>query len=284
MEFMKPDRVVIGTESARAITVMQALYKPFVRQGNPIYLMDSASAEMTKYAANAFLATKISFMNEIANLCERVGADVDAVRLALGSDQRIGNRFLFAGIGYGGSCFPKDVRALCSIATENEYDFEILQAVQRVNAQQRTRLIEKILTFYGDSVVDRRFALWGLAFKPDTDDIREAPALDIVRTLIDCGAHIAAYDPQAMGNARAGIGENTRLTFGHDAYEVVSGADALVIATEWSVFRSPDWGRIKQAIKHRVVFDGRNLFDVEEMRREGFHYESIGRRVVSLDG
>jgi UDPglucose 6-dehydrogenase len=279
-DFMKPDRVVIGTTSGRAMAALNTLYKPFVRQGNPIYFMDEASAEMTKYAANAFLATKISFMNEIANLCELVGADVDSVRLGLSADDRIGKRFLFAGIGYGGSCLPKDVRGLFDLARQKEYDFEILGAVDRVNARQRMRLFSKILTYYENDVTGMSFALWGLSFKPDTDDIREAPAIELIHRLTAAGARIVAYDPQAMGNARRAMPDNSGVEFRDTPYEALDGADALIIATEWSVFRTPDWSEVGRLLKQRVVFDGRNLFDIAQMRNEQFQYISIGRPVA----
>lgn len=279
-DFMKPDRIVIGTSSDKAKKVLDELYAPFVRQGNPIYYMDERSAEITKYAANSFLATKISFMNEIANLCEQVGANVDQVRLGIGADERIGKRFLFPGIGYGGSCFPKDVLALQHTANLNDYDFRILDAVQEVNAKQKLRLVNKILAYYKGDINGKTFALWGLAFKPDTDDIREAPALEIIKELTLQGAKIKAYDPEAMKNVEKILGENESLSFGDDEYGVLENADALIIATEWSVFRAPDFARMKSALNHPVIFDGRNLYDLETMDENGYHYESIGRKAI----
>lgn len=280
-DFMKPDRVVIGTTSMKAIDILDELYAPFVRQGNPIYYMDERSAEMTKYAANSFLATKISFMNEVANLCELVGADVDSVRLGIGADERIGKRFLFPGIGFGGSCFPKDVMALQKIGAENDYDFKILEAVQVVNNHQKQRLAKKVVDYYGGSVEGKTFALWGLAFKPDTDDIREAPALEIIKTLNLAGAKIVAYDPEAINNVRRQQANNKLLSFVDDEYKALDEADALIIATEWAVFRTPDYSKIKKLLKRPVIFDGRNVYDLDVMESEGFHYESIGRGTVN---
>jgi UDPglucose 6-dehydrogenase len=277
-DFMKPDRVVIGTGSSRAREVMSELYAPFVRQGNPIYFMDERSSELTKYAANAFLAMKITFMNEIGNLCERVGANVDQVRIGIGSDDRIGKRFLFAGIGYGGSCFPKDVQALKKIAQDAHYDFSILQAVMDVNEQQKRVLIEKVRQHFGGSLKGKKAALWGLAFKPDTDDIREAPSLYMIDALLSEGVIVSAYDPEAMENVRKVKGE--KITYGSDPYEVLEGADFLLIATEWSVFRTPEFDRMKGAMKSPLVFDGRNLYDLQRMKEKGFTYYSIGREAV----
>ena len=279
-DFMKPDRVVIGTDSKKAQKILEELYAPFVRQGNPIYFMDERSAEMTKYAANAFLATKISFMNEIANLCEKVGANVDAVRLGIGSDERIGKRFLYPGIGYGGSCFPKDVMALHKTAMDNDYTFKILEAVTAVNAEQKQRLVQKVMKYYDDNIEGKTFALWGLAFKPDTDDIREAPALEIIKSLTLAGARIVAFDPEAMPNVKRSLADNEALSFVADSYEALQGADALIIATEWEEFRSPDVTRIKKLLQKPVIFDGRNLYDPAAMKSEGFYYEGIGREVV----
>ncbi len=276
-DFLKPDRVVIGTRSERAKLVMKELYKPFVRQGNPILFMDEKSAELTKYAANSFLATKITFMNEIANFCEHVGADVDAVRIGIGSDSRIGKRFLFPGIGYGGSCFPKDVQALVRSGKEVNYRFEIIDAVLRVNDVQKLRLIEKLKNHYGD-LGGKSFALWGLAFKPDTDDIREAPALYIIDALLAAGATITAFDPEAMKNVKAIYGD--KIGFVENQYEAIAGKDALLIATEWGAFRNPDFDKIKSELKTPKIFDGRNLFDLEEMVGRGIYYESIGRETV----
>ncbi|MCU7548021.1 UDP-glucose/GDP-mannose dehydrogenase family protein [Chitinophagaceae bacterium LB-8] len=278
-DFMKPDRIVIGTTSERAQKLLTDLYAPYVRQGNPILFMDERSAELTKYAANSFLATKISFMNEVAQLCERLGADVDMVRKGIGSDERIGKRFLFPGIGYGGSCFPKDVKALVHSANEVDYDFQILSAVMEVNERQKQHLVQKIKDYYSGSIAGKHFALWGLAFKPNTDDIREAPALEIIDALVENGAVITAYDPEAMKNVKTLIGDKIR--FAESQYECLEGADALIIATEWNEFRTPDFDKITSALKEMVVFDGRNLFDVAAMQEKGFYYESIGRPTVS---
>lgn len=278
-DFMKPDRVVIGTKSDRARKVMKQLYEPFVRQGNPIYFMDERSAEMTKYAANSYLATRISFMNEIANLCERVGANVDAVRAGMGSDSRIGKRFLFPGVGYGGSCFPKDVQALAKTADDNGYNFKILKSVMDVNGLQKHRLTEKIKAHFGEDLSGRTIALWGLAFKPNTDDIREAPALYLIEDLLAAGATVKAFDPEAMNNVKEQF--NGQIEMAQDQYEALIGADALAIVTEWSVFRTPSFEVMKQLLKAPVIFDGRNLYDVEVMSDKGFYYESIGRQTVS---
>ena len=274
-DFMKPDRVVVGTKSERAKKLMNDLYAPFVRQGNPVIFMDERSAELTKYAANSFLATKISFMNEVAQLCERMGADVDMVRRGIGSDDRIGKRFLFPGIGYGGSCFPKDVQALIMSSDEVKYDFEILKAVEKVNANQKLHLVEKIKAHFKGDLKSKHIALWGLAFKPNTDDIREAPALSIIDALTTMGATIAAYDPEAMPNMKAQIGD--KIKYASSQYEALTGADFLIIATEWSEFRTPDFERIEKEIKNKIIFDGRNLFDVSKMKELGYHYVSIGR-------
>ena len=274
-DFMKPDRVVVGTKSERAKKLMSDLYAPFVRQGNPVIFMDERSSELTKYAANSFLATKISFMNEVAQLCERMGADVDMVRRGIGSDDRIGKRFLFPGIGYGGSCFPKDVQALIMSSDEVKYDFEILKAVEKVNAHQKLHLVEKIKAYFKGDLKGKHIALWGLAFKPNTDDIREAPALSIIDALTTMGATITAYDPEAMPNVKAQIGD--KIKYAGSQYEALSGADFLIIATEWSEFRTPDFERIEKEIKNKIIFDGRNLFEVSKMKELGYHYESIGR-------
>lgn len=274
-DFMKPDRVVIGTTSERARKVMSDLYAPYLRQGNPLIFMDEKSAELTKYAANSFLATKISFMNEIAQLCERVGADVDMVRRGIGSDERIGKRFLFPGIGYGGSCFPKDVKALIKSSVEHNYDFKILHAVEEVNEAQKLHLIPKIKEFYGGDLKGRHFALWGLAFKPNTDDIREAPALYLIDALTKAGATISTYDPEAMKNVQKLLGY--KVAYAHDQYSSLQNADALIVATEWNEFRTPDFEKIALLLKQKVIFDGRNLFDVERIRDMGYHYVSIGR-------
>lgn len=274
-DFMKPDRVVIGTSSERAHKIMGELYAPFVRSGNPIINMDVRSAELTKYAANSFLATKISFMNEIAQLCERLGADVDAVRLGVGSDDRIGKRFLFPGIGYGGSCFPKDVQALVKSSTEVNYNFQILNAVMDVNEKQKLHLMPKIKKYFKDDLKGRRFALWGLAFKPNTDDIREAPALYIIRELLAAGASVCAYDPEAINNVREVIGD--KIEYAENQYDCLEGADALIIATEWNEFRTPNFLKIVRSLKNKVIFDGRNLFETDAISELGFYYESIGR-------
>jgi UDPglucose 6-dehydrogenase len=278
-DFMKPDRVVIGTKSEKAKKIMSDLYAPFVRQGNPIYFMDERSSELTKYAANAFLATKITFMNEVANLCEKVGANVDSVRIGIGSDSRIGKRFLFAGIGYGGSCFPKDVQALSKTSKDFNYDFKILTSVMEVNELQKSVIVEKLKAHFDGNLAGKKFAVWGLAFKPDTDDIREAPALFIIRDLIAAGASISAFDPEAMENVKKTIGEV--IHYANDPYESLQDADALLIATEWSLFRTPDFERMKQMMKSNVIFDGRNLYDLQKMSEIGFYYNSIGREVVS---
>jgi UDPglucose 6-dehydrogenase len=275
-DFMKPDRVVVGTRSERAKKVMSDLYAPFVRQGNPVIFMDEKSAELTKYAANSFLATKISFMNEIAQLCERLGADVDMVRRGVGSDDRIGKRFLFPGIGYGGSCFPKDVQALIMSAEEVSYDFKILKSVEEVNEAQKLHLIPKIKQYFKDDLNGKHFALWGLAFKPNTDDIREAPALYLIDALTAAGATVAAFDPEAMPNVQKTIGD--KIKYATSQYEALEGADALIIATEWSEFRTPDFDQISSSLKAKAIFDGRNLFEVKFITDMGYHYESIGRQ------
>jgi len=278
-DFLKPDRVVVGTSSARAQKVMEDLYKPFVRQGNPIIFMDERSAELTKYAANAFLATKITFMNEIANFCEAVGADVDKVRIGMGTDTRIGKRFLFPGIGYGGSCFPKDVQALAKSGSDAGYDFRIINSVMEVNERQKTTLTDKIKKHYGASIKGKHFAMWGLAFKPDTDDIREAPALYMIDALVEAGATVTAFDPEAMPNVEKVKGDT--MKFADDEYKALEGADALIIATEWALFRTPDFERVAKLLKEKVVFDGRNLYDLEEMEKVGFKYVSVGRTTVN---
>jgi UDPglucose 6-dehydrogenase len=278
-DFLKPDRVVIGTESERAQTKLKRLYEPYVRQGNPIIFMDERSAEMTKYAANAYLATRISFMNEIANLCETVGANVDWVRKGIGSDNRIGKRFLFPGIGYGGSCFPKDVQALARTAEDHQYDFKILKSVMEINNLQRKRIVTKIKKFFNDDLTGKKIAIWGIAFKPNTDDIREAPAMYIVESLLERGAKITAYDPEAMPNAEAVFGN--KVHFCKDQYEALEEADALAILTEWSVFRTPSFTKMKQLMNSPVIFDGRNLYDLKGIEELGFYYESIGRHIVN---
>jgi UDPglucose 6-dehydrogenase len=277
-DFLKPDRVVIGTSSDRAQRILKRLYEPFVRQGNPIYFMDERSAEMTKYAANSYLATRISFMNEIANLCEKLGANVDMVRMGMGSDGRIGKRFLFPGVGFGGSCFPKDVQALSKTAVENKYDFKILNAVLEVNGIQRSVLAKKIKEKFGEDLKGKTIAVWGLAFKPNTDDIREAPALYIIDELLKAGAHVKAYDPEAMDNVKELLGDRIQLV--EDQYEALIEADALAIVTEWSVFRTPSFKVMKNLLKNPFIFDGRNLYDLEFMKDQGFYYESIGRNKI----
>lgn len=274
-DFLKPDRVVIGASSERAKKVMGELYGPFVRSGNPILYMDVRSAELTKYAANSFLATKITFMNEIAQLCERLGADVDMVRRGIGSDERIGKRFLFPGIGYGGSCFPKDVQALAKSSSEVDYDFQILNAVMDVNEKMKLHLMPKINKYFNGDLKGKKFALWGLAFKPNTDDIREAPALYMIDALVEAGATVVAYDPEARANVERLIGN--KIGYGETQYECLVDADALVIATEWNEFRTPDFLKIVKLMKNKVIFDGRNLFDTDGIKDLGFFYESVGR-------
>ena len=277
-DFMKPDRVVIGTQDERAMKEMKRLYQPFVRQGNPIYFMDEKSAELTKYAANSFLATKITFMNEVANFCELVGADVDNVRVGIGSDSRIGKRFLFPGIGYGGSCFPKDVQALVKLGVENGFQFQILDAVTKVNHDQKTILYPKIKNYFRGDLKNKKIAIWGLSFKPDTDDIREAPALYMIEKLLEGGAKVIAHDPEAMQNVKAHpIGK--KISFSENEYEAVNGADALLICTEWGIYRNPDFEKMKALLNDTVIFDGRNLFDVQEMNQRGYFYSSIGRNI-----
>lgn len=277
-DFLKPDRVVIGTRSERAKKYMKQLYEPFVRQGNPIIFMDERSSEMTKYAANAYLATRISFMNEIANLCDIVGANVDMVRMGMGTDNRIGKRFLFPGVGYGGSCFPKDVQALAKTAQDHHYEFRILNAVMRVNDRQRLLLADRIRAYFNYELQGKTIALWGLAFKPNTDDIREAPALYIIEELLREGAIIKAYDPEAMPNVEKLFGAQIQLC--KDPYEALIQADALAIVTEWSLFRTPSFSVMKELMKNDVIFDGRNLYDLEMIAEHGFYYESIGRETI----
>ncbi|HEY1041012.1 MAG TPA: UDP-glucose/GDP-mannose dehydrogenase family protein [Bacteroidia bacterium] len=277
-DFLKPDRVVVGTRSARAKQLMEELYKPYVRSGNPIIFMDEKSAELTKYAANAFLATKITFMNEIANLCERIGADVDMVRIGIGSDDRIGKRFLFPGIGYGGSCFPKDVQALAKSSSEVNYDFQILSSVMNVNENQKTIIIPKIKNYFNNDLKGKHFAIWGLSFKPDTDDIREAPALYIIDELLAAGATVSAHDPEGMNNVKKLLGD--KITFAEDPYSALKNADALIICTEWSLFRTPDFEKVSAELKNKVIFDGRNLYGLDQMKKLGYYYSSIGREIV----
>lgn len=274
-DFMRPERVVIGTSSSKAKKVMERLYNPFVRQGNPVIFMDEKSAEMTKYAANSFLATKITFMNEVANLCEEIGANVDMVRKGIGSDSRIGKRFLFPGVGYGGSCFPKDVKALAKTAQENNCDFRIIQSVMDVNEDQKLILSRRIKNYFGESIANKTIGIWGLAFKPNTDDIREAPALTIIDELLKAGAQIKAFDPEAMENVKALMGDKIILC--DNQYDAIEGTDALAVVTEWNVFRTPDYDRIMSSLREPVVFDGRNVFDPVDMKERGFVYSSIGR-------
>jgi len=275
-DFLKPERIVVGASSERAIELMKKLYNPFVRSGNPIIIMDENSAELTKYAANSFLATKITFMNEIANFCEKVGADVDKVRIGMGTDSRIGKRFLFPGIGYGGSCFPKDVKALQKSGKDNGYDFEILDAVIEVNNVQKTILLPKVASYFNDDLTGKTIAIWGLAFKPETDDIREAPALYMIDELLSKGANIIAFDPEAMPNVKRKY--NNEISFSDSMYNVLENADALIISTEWSIFRTPDFNKVKELLNNPVIFDGRNLYDVNDMEKEGIKYVSIGRK------
>ena len=277
-DFMKPDRVLIGTSSEKAKKTLGELYAPYVRQGNPVIFMDERSAELTKYAANSFLATKISFMNEIAQLCERLGADVDMVRKGMGSDDRIGRRFLFPGIGYGGSCFPKDVQALFKSAHKAGYEFKILEAVMHVNENQKVHLLPKIKSYFKNKLKGKKIALWGLAFKPNTDDTREAPALKIIKELNYEGVSVVAYDPEAMANVKRELGD--KIQYAENQYAALEDADALIISTEWSEFRTPDFNKIKALLKNPAIFDGRNLFELYQMEECGFHYESVGRRVV----
>lgn len=277
-DFMKPDRVVIGTQSDRAKDLMSRLYAPLVRQGNPIIFMDERSAELTKYAANAFLATKITFMNEIANLCELVGANVDEVRKGIGTDSRIGKRFLFAGIGYGGSCFPKDVQALAKTSAENDYEFKILDSVMKVNDKQKTKLIPPLKKHFKGDLTGKKIAMWGLAFKPYTDDIREAPALYNIDALLELGASVSAYDPEAMEHVKQLLGD--KITFTKNPYEALEGADALLIVTEWPQFRTPDFERMDSLLKNKVIFDGRNLYELNQMQELGYTYYSIGRQTI----
>ena len=274
-DFMKPDRVVIGVEDERAREIMLELYAPFTRTGAPIMVMDCASAELTKYAANAMLATRISFMNEVANVCELVGADVDDVRRAIGSDKRIGTSFLFPGVGYGGSCFPKDVQAMMRFASDQKYDFKILQAVETVNHTQKTRLFAKLKKHFG-SLKGKTIAIWGLSFKPKTDDMREAPAIPLIESLLGAGAKVQAYDPEAMRVAKGIFGD--KVVYAATNYDALKGADALAIVTEWNEFRRPDFPRMRSLMRAPVIFDGRNLFTLDQMKQQEFAYHSIGRK------
>jgi UDPglucose 6-dehydrogenase len=277
-DFMKPERVVIGTSNENTKNLLDQLYEPFVRSGNPIHFMDEKSAEMTKYAANAFLATKISFMNEIANLCELTGAEVDKVRIGIGSDSRIGKRFLFPGVGYGGSCFPKDVVALINTANENSYDFKILKSVVEVNKRQVKIFLDKIPKHFNGKIEGKHFAIWGLAFKPNTDDVREAPSHELIKMLLEKGATVCAYDPEAIDNTKAVLGD--KITYAHNSYKALENADALLIVTEWNVFRNPDFDKIISLLKQPVIFDGRNLYDIEKMKELKFTYYSVGRTSI----
>lgn len=279
-DFLKPDRVVVGTSSARARKLMEELYQPFVRQGNPIFFMDERSSEMTKYAANSYLAMRISFMNEMANLCEAAGANIDHVRIGMGSDSRIGKRFLFPGVGYGGSCFPKDVQALALTAKQLNYDFKLVESVMQVNDHQKSILGSKIKNYFNQDLNGKTIAIWGLAFKPQTDDIREAPALSLIQELLAAGAKVKAFDPEAMANVKQTIGEDS-IYFAQNAYDAIEHADALAIVTEWSEFRNPNFEKIKSLLKSKAIFDGRNVFSLEKMKEEGFYYESIGRTTVT---
>ncbi|MCK7589535.1 UDP-glucose/GDP-mannose dehydrogenase family protein [Subsaxibacter sp. CAU 1640] len=280
-DFLKPERIVIGASSDRALQLMEKLYKPFVRSGNPILFMDEKSAELTKYAANSFLAAKITFMNEIANFCELVGADVDKVRVGMGTDSRIGKRFLFPGIGYGGSCFPKDVKALHKSGKDNGYNFGILDSVIKINDVQKTILMPRIKSYFNNNLNGKTFAIWGLAFKPETDDIREAPALYMIDELLSQGASLKVFDPEAMPNVERKYGN--KLHFASSMYEVTDSVDALIICTEWSIFRTPNFSKLKGLMKSKVIFDGRNLYDIEDMKNEDFYYSSIGRKTVNND-
>lgn len=277
-DFMKPDRVVVGTRSDRAKAIMERLYAPLVRQGNPVIFMDERSAEMTKYAANSFLAMKITFMNEMANLCELAGADVDNVRKGIGTDSRIGKRFLFPGIGYGGSCFPKDVQALGKTAQEFDYDFKILKSIMLVNERQKVKLIPRVKEYFGGDLKGKTIALWGLAFKPYTDDIREAPSLYNIKALRRAGAKVVVFDPEAISNVKKEVGK--KVKYASNMYEALEGADALMIMTEWPEFRTPQFDKVAAALNNKVIFDGRNLYDLEEMKSQGFDYFSIGRETV----
>lgn len=277
-DFLKPERIVVGSSSERATELMQKLYKPFVRSGNPIIVMDEKSAELTKYAANSFLAAKITFMNEIANYCEKVGADVDKVRRGMGTDSRIGKRFLFPGIGYGGSCFPKDVKALHKSGKEVDYNFQILDSVIKVNQKQKTILLPKVNAYFDNDLKGKNFAIWGLAFKPETDDIREAPSLYLIDELLNAGAKVKAFDPEAMDNVARKYGD--KIQFSKTMYDVLDNTDALIICTEWSIFRTPDFKRIKNSLKENAIFDGRNLYDISDVEKEGISYFSIGRKDI----
>lgn len=274
-DFMKPERVIIGTSNEESIKILSQLYEPFVRSGNPIYFVDVKSAEMIKYASNSFLATKISFMNEIANLCELTGADVDKVRVGVGSDSRIGKRFLFPGVGYGGSCFPKDVKALINTSKENNYDFKILNAVVKVNENQILFFLQKILKHFNNNISGKIFAVWGLSFKPNTDDVREAPALKLIKALLAKDAVVTAYDPEAIETTKAILGNS--INYVTEPYEALENSEALILMTEWNEFRNPNFDKIKTLLKNPVIFDGRNVYDINKMKENDFAYYSIGR-------
>jgi UDPglucose 6-dehydrogenase len=280
-DFMKPDRIVIGSDSKRAMEKLKALYEPFVRQGNPIFEMDPASSELTKYASNSYLAMRITFMNELANLCEAVGGNVDLVRAGMGADTRIGKRFLFAGIGYGGSCFPKDVRALIKTSTDNGAAIRVLSVVDEVNTARKLILVKRILSHFNNDIKGRQIGIWGLAFKPNTDDMREAPSIPIINKLLELGAKVVVYDPVAMANARTIFGD--RIAYAEDAYLALRGSDALVIVTEWNEFRTPDYDIMKRELRNHLIFDGRNIFEPRRMKEIGFTYYSIGRPPVRKD-
>jgi UDPglucose 6-dehydrogenase len=273
-DFMRPDRIVVGVDSEKAEEVMRKLYKPFIMNGHPLIFMDIPSAEMTKYAANAMLATRISFMNDIANLCEIMGADVNKVRQGIGSDPRIGSRFIYAGIGYGGSCFPKDVKALIKTAKENGYKMRLLESVEEVNDDQKSLLFNKILDYFKGDLKGKTFAMWGLSFKPNTDDMREAPSLVLIDKILEAGGHVKAYDPVATHEAQRIVGD--KITFCTDPYDAIDAADALLIITEWSEFKLPDFDKISQSLNHKVIFDGRNIYDFKEMKELGFDYFCVG--------
>jgi UDPglucose 6-dehydrogenase len=277
-DFMEPERIIIGSKSEKAKNILTKLYKPFVTVKRPIIFMDERSSELTKYAANSFLATKITFMNEIANLCEKIGADVDLVRIGMGSDARIGNRFLFPGIGYGGSCFPKDVNALVKSSDDVSYDFKILKSVLNINDNQKKSLVPKVCNYYKNDLKGKKIAIWGLAFKPNTDDIREAPAIDVINELLLREVQITAYDPEAMPNMKRIYGD--KITFGDNAYSILNDVECLLICTEWSEFTSPNFDKMKGLMKAPVIFDGRNIFDLEVVESNGFYYESVGRKTV----
>jgi len=277
-DFMKPDRIVIGAESEKAFKILRELYEPFVRQGNPIIEMDIKSAEVTKYAANSYLATRITFMNELANFCEKVGANVDLIRKGMGSDSRIGKRFLFPGIGYGGSCFPKDVNALIKTSSDKGSKLTILELVDKINKEQRIRFVEKIINYFNGNISGKHFAVWGLSFKPNTDDMREAPSITIIKKLLEAGASVTAFDPVAMDNAKFYL--NELISYSENQYDSLKDADALLILTEWNEFRNPDFDKIKSLLKEPLIFDGRNVYDLDDMKEKDFNYFSIGRQTI----